>query len=94
MIDKQKIRARMEACEEAGVAMTNYGLFLAYAHAPAAFLRAIMPWGVNVPPALLASTTAAARNGGKEEATGDVSCEAVVSSPCVLKGGLKGMESK
>ncbi len=84
MIDKQKIRARMEACEEAGLAMTNYGLFLAYAHAPAAFLRAIRPWGVAVPPGLVAG--AASGGGGKEE-EGGVSCEAVVASPCVLKGG-------
>eukprot|EP00624_Nannochloropsis_granulata_P007627 evm.model.NODE_8766_length_20533_cov_18.981249.2 len=53
MIDRQKIRARMEECEEAGVAMTNYGLLLAYAAGPAAFLRAIKPFDVLVPPRLL-----------------------------------------
>lgn len=49
MVDKQKIRARLEDCEEAGVAITNYGLFLAYMHSPYAFARVLKPWHIKVP---------------------------------------------
>jgi hypothetical protein len=49
MLDKQKIRARMEDCLEANVAMTNYGLLLAFAASPQAFIRAVKPFGVKVP---------------------------------------------
>jgi hypothetical protein len=33
--------------EDAGVPVTNYGLFLAHVHAPAALERALQPWGVS-----------------------------------------------
>ncbi|KAG1678881.1 hypothetical protein FOA52_003549 [Chlamydomonas sp. UWO 241] len=36
MIDRQKMRARISDMEDAGVPVTNYGLFLAHVHAPAA----------------------------------------------------------
>lgn len=34
--------------QEAGVAYTNYGLFLSYCHSPAALQRAMEPWGLHV----------------------------------------------
>lgn len=43
----------MEDCAEAGVAMTNYGLLLAFAASPQALLRAVRPYGVNVPQRLV-----------------------------------------
>ena len=94
MIDRQKIRARMEECEEAGVAMTNYGLLLAYAAGPEAFLRAVKPFGVLVPPKLLAHAAAleikrkrerdgeGGKEGGREEEA--PSC---VNSACALCPG-------
>jgi len=33
--------------EEAGVPVTNYGLFLSYMHSPAALRRAMEPWGLT-----------------------------------------------
>lgn len=35
--------------EEAGVPVTNYGLFLSYVHSPAALARAMEPWGLTLP---------------------------------------------
>ena len=32
--------------EEAGVPVTNYGLFLSYVHSPLALKRAMEPWGL------------------------------------------------
>lgn len=52
MIDSQKLRARMEDCKEANVPMTNYGLLLAYAACPEAFVRVVAPWGITLPPEL------------------------------------------
>jgi hypothetical protein len=43
----------MEDCAEAGVAMTNYGLLLAFAASPQALLRAVRPYGVKVPQRLV-----------------------------------------
>ena len=34
--------------EEAGVPVTNYGLFLSYVHSPAALTRAMEPWGLSM----------------------------------------------
>lgn len=48
MIDQQKMRARLMDLEEAGVPITNYGLFLSWVHAPGAVQRALKPWGVPV----------------------------------------------
>ncbi|KAI8474409.1 MAG: hypothetical protein J3K34DRAFT_518152 [Monoraphidium minutum] len=45
MIDAQKMRARLMDMEEAGVPVTNYGLFLSYVHDPAALARCLEPWG-------------------------------------------------
>lgn len=50
---KPQIRARMEDCGEAHVPMTNYGLLLAFAASPRALLRAVRPYGVEVPLRLL-----------------------------------------
>jgi hypothetical protein len=47
MIDPQKMRARLQDLAEAGVPVTNYGLFLSWAHCGGAALRrALAPWGV------------------------------------------------
>jgi hypothetical protein len=48
MIDAQKMRARISDMEDAGVPVTNYGLFLAWAHDPAALARCLAPWGVSL----------------------------------------------
>ena len=48
MIDTQKMRARISDLEEAGVPVTNYGLFLSYVHSPHALERAMEPWGMKV----------------------------------------------
>jgi Hydrogen maturase F tetramerization domain len=48
MIDRQKTRARLTDLREAGVPVTNYGLFLSYATSPAALRRALEPWGLFV----------------------------------------------
>jgi hypothetical protein len=68
MIDKQKLRARMEDCRDAGVPITNYGLLLSYAASPRAILRAIDPWGVSSDPALLQGLAARTRASSSEEA--------------------------
>jgi hypothetical protein len=49
MIDPQKMRARISDMEEAGIPVTNYGLFLSYVHSPHALARALEPWGVTLP---------------------------------------------
>ena len=49
----------MEDCGDAHVAMTNYGLLLAFAASPRALLRAVRPYGVEVPPRLLEEEGAA-----------------------------------
>ncbi len=46
MIDPQKMRARLMDLQEAGVPITNYGLFLSWMHAPGGLQRALKPWGV------------------------------------------------
>jgi hypothetical protein len=48
MIDAQKMRARLLDMQEAGVPVTNYGLFLAYAHNPQALARCLEPWGLTL----------------------------------------------
>lgn len=47
MIDAQKMRARIADLEDAGVPVTNYGLFLSYVQSPAALRRVLEPWGVH-----------------------------------------------
>jgi len=49
MIDPQKMRARISDMEEAGIPVTNYGLFLSYVHSPHALARALEPWGLTLP---------------------------------------------
>lgn len=34
--------------QEAGVPVTNYGLFLSYVHHPAALARCLEPWGITL----------------------------------------------
>jgi hypothetical protein len=46
MIDAQKMRARIADMEDAGVPVTNYGLFLSYVQSPEALSRVLEPWGV------------------------------------------------
>lgn len=46
MIDAQKMRARIADMEDAGVPVTNYGLFLSYVQSPQALRRVLEPWGV------------------------------------------------
>eukprot|EP00775_Hariotina_reticulata_P012304 gene12304-12440_t len=41
------MRARIADMEDAGVPVTNYGLFLSYVQAPAALQRVLDPWGVK-----------------------------------------------
>lgn len=48
MIDAQKMRARIADLEEAGLPVTNYGLFLSYVHSPHALRRSLEPWGVSI----------------------------------------------
>lgn len=48
MIDSQKMRARIADMEDAGVPVTNYGLFLSWVQSPAALKRVLEPWGVKV----------------------------------------------
>lgn len=48
MIDAQKMRARLMDMQEAGLPVTNYGLFLAYVHHPEALARCLEPWGVSL----------------------------------------------
>lgn len=48
MIDHQKMRARISDMEEAGVPVTNYGLFLSYMHNPKGLSRVLEPWGLKV----------------------------------------------
>lgn len=50
MIDHQKMRARISDMEEAGVPVTNYGLFLALMHNPKGLARVLEPWGIKVDP--------------------------------------------
>jgi len=40
------VPCRISDMEEAGVPVTNYGLFLSYMHSPAALRRAMEPWGL------------------------------------------------
>lgn len=47
MIDAQKMRARIADMEDAGVPVTNYGLFLSYVQSPDALKRVLEPWGVQ-----------------------------------------------
>jgi hypothetical protein len=47
MIDSQKMRARIADMEDAGVPVTNYGLFLSYVQSPGALKRVLEPWGVQ-----------------------------------------------
>lgn len=47
MIDAQKMRARIADMEDAGVPVTNYGLFLSYVQSPDALRRVLEPWGVQ-----------------------------------------------
>ena len=100
MIDRQKIRARMEECEEAGVAMTNYGLLLAYAAGPEAFVRAVKPFSVLVPPRLLKHAAALEkkrkweRNGGngegRKEGGGEEGAPSCMVPACALCPGGEG----
>lgn len=48
MIDAQKMRARLMDMQEAGVPVTNYGLFLSYVHDPKALARCLEPWGLSL----------------------------------------------
>lgn len=48
MVDAQKMRARLLDVSEAGVPVTNYGLFLAYVHSPEALARCLEPWGLSL----------------------------------------------
>ncbi|WIA39023.1 hypothetical protein OEZ86_005171 [Tetradesmus obliquus] len=48
MIDAQKMRARIADMEDAGVPVTNYGLFLSWVQAPEAMRRVLEPWGVDM----------------------------------------------
>lgn len=48
MIDAQKMRARIADMEDAGVPVTNYGLFLSWVQAPEALKRVLEPWGVGL----------------------------------------------
>lgn len=96
MLDKQKLRARLEDCQDAGVPMTNYGLFLAYATSPEAFIRAVKPYGVKVPPRLLIR-----RGKEKEEkAIASSSCEDLLgsshcrSSDCPYSGAKAAVSCK
>ena len=41
------VARRISDMEEAGVPVTNYGLFLSYIHSPQALQRAMQPWGLS-----------------------------------------------
>jgi len=47
MIDSQKMKARITDMQQAGLPVTNYGLFLSYVHSPAALQRALEPWNLQ-----------------------------------------------
>ncbi|KAG2427918.1 hypothetical protein HXX76_011905 [Chlamydomonas incerta] len=49
MIDAQKMQQRMKDLHEAGVPVTNYGVFFSWAAWPDALRRALEPWGVEPP---------------------------------------------
>jgi len=76
MIDRQKVRARMEECADGGVATTNYGLLLAYAAAPQAMLRAVRPFGVEIPEILSKHATMVEQDGdvGRRASKSGSSC--------------------
>jgi hypothetical protein len=76
MIDRQKVRARMEECADGGVATTNYGLLLAYAAAPQAMLRAVRPFGVEIPEILSKHATLVEQDGdvGRRASKSGSSC--------------------
>ncbi|CAM9301530.1 unnamed protein product [Discosporangium mesarthrocarpum] len=49
MIDRQKVRARIEDCQDAGVPLTNYGILFSYFHSQRALERVLRPWGLHLP---------------------------------------------
>ncbi|KAG2449994.1 hypothetical protein HYH02_000098 [Chlamydomonas schloesseri] len=60
MIDAQKMQQRMKDLHEAGVPVTNYGVFFSWAAWPDALRRALEPWGVEPPVGTPPTPTAAA----------------------------------
>ncbi|KAG2422165.1 hypothetical protein HXX76_016244 [Chlamydomonas incerta] len=64
MIDAQKMQQRMKDLHEAGVPVTNYGVFFSWAAWPDALRRALEPWGVEPPVGTPATPAAAPATAG------------------------------